>query len=238
MVKSFGRRAWFLLGLGVLAVPLVGAALAYGCTAAATLSADSGAAEPGTAPAGSTVTITGKYFGTHDPEDVNSNQPVQIRIGTVTGAALANALPAGPERSFSVRVTIPGDIRPGDSFISATQLRSDGRPVYGTPARQAFRVTPAPAPPPAPSSGAPASSGGPVANKVAARRLATLSMASAARRARASILRKKPRAKRVRTSCARRSRTTVVCRVRYKLGSKSYSRKVVVRSRSASAASW
>ena len=228
-MRSIGRRAWFLLGLGAIAVPLVATALAYGCTAAATLSAS-----PGAAAAGTTVTVTGKYFGTHNPEDVTSNQPVQLRLGSVTGPVLANASPSGTGREFTVRMTIPAGTPAGDTFISATQLSATGTPVYGTPARQAFRVT-APA---AASAGATAGGGQQVARQVAARRLATLSMASARRRAKRAVLRKSRRAKSIRTRCARRSRTAVACRVSYKLGSKSYSRRVVVRSTSSSAASW
>lgn len=227
-MKSIGRRAWFLLGLGALAVPLVATALAYGCTAAATLSAS-----PGAAAAGSTVTVTGKYFGTHDPEDVTSNQPVQIRLGSVTGPVLANASPSGTDRAFTTRITIPRGTAVGDTFISATQLSATGTPVYGTPARQAFRVTAPPA-----SSGTAAAGGGQqVARQVAARRLATLSMASARRKAKRAVLRKSRRAKALRTRCARKSRTTVACRVKYRVGSKTYSRRVVVRSTS-TAASW
>ena len=226
-MKCIGRRAWFLLGLGALAVPLVATALAYGCTAAATLSAS-----PGAAAAGSTVTVTGKYFGTHDPEDVTSNQPVQIRLGSVTGPVLANASPTGTDRAFTVRITIPSGTAVGDTFISATQLSATGTPVYGTPARQAFRVTAALA-----SAGVAAGGGQQVARQVAARRLATLSMASARRKAKRAVLRKDRRAKAIRTRCARRSRTTVACRVKYRVGSKAYSRRVVVRSTS-TAASW
>ena len=228
-MRSIGRRGWFLLGLGALAVPLVATALAYGCTAAATLSAS-----PGAAAAGSSVTVTGKYFGTHDPQDINSNQPVQLRLGSVTGPVLAEAKPAGTDRAFSVRMTVPSGTAAGDTFISATQLSADGRPVYGTPARQAFKVTAA-----APASAGSAASGGQrVAQEVAARRLATLSMASARRKARAAILRKNRRAKRIRTRCVRRSSTAAACRVRYTVGSKSYSRRVVVRAASSSSASW
>ena len=230
-MRRGGRRTWFLLGVGALAVPLVATALAYGCTAAATLSAS-----PGAAAAGSAVTVTGKYFGTHDPQDINSNQPVQIRLGSVTGAVLAEASPTGTDRAFSVRITIPRGTSAGDTFISATQLSADGRPVYGTPARQAFKVTAAA---PASAAGSSAGSGQQVAQQVATRRLATLSMASARRKAKRAILRRtNRRAKRIRTRCARRSRTTVACRVKYTVGSKSYSRRVVVRSTSSSSASW
>lgn len=152
-MPNFTKRAGLLLGLGVLAVPLVGTALAYGCTAIATLSVSKGAAEPG-----SVVTVTGKGFGTHDPADARSSQPAEIRIGSLTGPVLATASPGGQERNFSVDVTVPEGVS-GETFIAATQKNADGRTVYGTPARQAFTVSapaPAPAPPPSPTVPAPA----------------------------------------------------------------------------------
>jgi type 1 fimbria pilin len=208
----------------VLTVPLVAAALAWGCTAAAVLSV-----APASAPAGATVTVSGKYFGTHDPEDVNSNSPVQIRLGSVSGPVLAQGSPTGPDRAFSVNVKLPAGAAAGDTFLSATQLNSSGQPVYGTPARQAFTVT-------APSSSGSATGGGQVLNRVAPQ-VATLSLATARRLARARVLRAKAGAKRIRTSCVRRSATSAVCRVRYRIGSKGYSKRLVVRSQS-SAAAW
>lgn len=224
---GFTKRTGFVLGLGVLTVPLVAAALAYGCTAAAILLPN-----PGSAAAGSSVTVTGKYFGTHDPEDVNSSKPVEIRLGSVTGPVLATAAPTGGDRAFSVGVTIPSGTAPGDTFLSATQLSASGTPVYGTPARQAFTVTAA--------ASTRSAAGGQAVQRVATNRLATLSMTSAKRLARKRVLAKKARrarAKKVRTSCVRRSRTSAVCRVRYRVGAKSASKRVVVRSKSVSA-SW
>ena len=223
-MRKFGRRAWFLSGLGVLSVPLVAAAVAYGCTAAATLSIN-----PNTAAAGSTVTVTGKYFATHS-DNPTSASAVQLRVGSVTGPVLATAEPSGSDRSFSVQIQVPANAS-GNSFVSATQFEASGQPVYGTPARQAFRVTPAAAAP------GPAAGGAPVGQQVAQRQLATLSLASARRRARAHIQRRSRRAKAIRSKCVRRSRTSAMCRVRYKVGKKSVTKRLVVRSQS-SAASW
>ena len=141
-MRSFGRRVWFLLGLAALAIPLVAAAVAYGCTAMATLTTSSNAAPPG-----SVVTVTGKYFGTHDPADDRSNQPAEIRLGSLTSPVLASAPPRGTDRSFTVEITIPEGVS-GDTVLVATQKNASGQAVYGTPARQAFTVTPAPAPAP------------------------------------------------------------------------------------------
>lgn len=223
-MRRLGRRTWFLLGLGAISVPLVAAAVAYGCTAAATLSAN-----PGAAAAGSTVTITGKYFGTHDPQDINSNSPVQIRIGSVSGPILATGTPTGTDRAFSVQVRVP-QMPAGDTFISATQLSATGTPVYGTPARQAFKVV-------APAASGPQSTSRGGQQTQVGEQIATLSLASARRIARARVKAKNRRARRIRARCVRRSRTSAVCRVRYKVGSKSRSTRLVVKSQS-SAATW
>jgi hypothetical protein len=134
-MSKLSKRAWFAISLGLLAVPLVATAIAYGCTAVATLSAD-----PGAAAAGSTITVSGQGFGTHDPALANSNGPAEIRLGSVTGPVLATASPTGTKRTFSVQVTVP-QAAAGDTFITATQTTASGTPVYGTPARQAFTVT-------------------------------------------------------------------------------------------------
>ena len=226
-MRGLGRRTWFLLSLGALCVPLAAAAVAYGCTAAATLSPSPSAAAPGT-----TVTVTGKYFGTHDPEDITSNSPVQIRLGSVTGPVLANAKPTGTDRAFTVNVTVPAGTPVGDSFLSATQLSSTGTPVYGTPARQAFEVLAAPA-----ATGGGAQAGGQTVNQVVTRQVRTLSLATARRLASARVKRSNRSAKSIRTKCARRSRTTAVCRVTYRLKSKTRTKRLVV-SAPSSSASW
>jgi hypothetical protein len=130
-----------LVSLSVLAVPLGAAAVtAYACTSVATLT-DS----PGAAAAGSTVTVTGQFYGIHNPADATSAGPVEIRLGSLTGPVLAAATPSGTDRSFSVQVAIPAGAVPGDTFLTATQQTASGTPVYGTPAHQAFTVSAAPA---------------------------------------------------------------------------------------------
>jgi len=229
-MNGFGRRAYVLLGVGVIAVPLIAAALAYGCTAAAILSSNPGAAAPGGA-----VAVTGKYFKTHASDSPGSAGPVQVRLGGVTGPVLATATPEGADRQFTVRIRVPSDAAAGDTLLVGTQYESDGRPVYGTPARQAFEITrPAPAAPGA----TPVAVGGPVAQLFGTERLATLTMAQARRLARAQVLRKNRRAKRIRTRCARRSRTTAVCRVRYRARGKTVARRIAVRSHSVAARAW
>ena len=132
------KRAWVLLGLGLVAIPLATAAIAYGCTALASLSVSPGAGAPG-----QVVTVNGSGFGSHDPAGT-TNGLAEIRIGSATGPVLATAAPSGQDRSFSVQVAVP-EMAAGDTVIIATQKTSTGTNVFGTPARQAFTVT-APAP--------------------------------------------------------------------------------------------
>lgn len=135
-MRKISKRATLLSSLGALAIPLGAAATAYACTSVATLSESPSAAVPG-----STVTVTGAFYGTHDPADATTAGPVQIMLGSLTGPVLATASPAGPDSSFSVRVTIPPTAIAGDTFFAATQANADGTPVYGTPARQTFTVS-------------------------------------------------------------------------------------------------
>ena len=133
-------RGWLLAGLVVLAVPLAVAARAFACGGLAAVTSNVAKAAPGT-----TVTVNGMGFA---PYTGASSPLVEIRIGTLTGPALATAEPSGSMASFSVDVTIP-DMAPGDTFLVATQTEADGTtPVPGTPAREAFTVLAPPPPPP------------------------------------------------------------------------------------------
>jgi hypothetical protein len=138
-MRNLGKRASVVLGMGLFAVPLVTVGLAYACTGLATVSSSPGSGTPG-----STVTITGKGFVAHDPSDARTS-PAQIRLDSMDGPVLGSASPAGGAAggSFSVNVTVP-QVAPGDHVLVVTQTGTDGRPAYGTPARQAFTVLPAP----------------------------------------------------------------------------------------------
>jgi hypothetical protein len=141
-MRKLSKRAILVVSLSLIAVPMaVAAVTAYACTAVATLTDSPGAAAPG-----STVTVSGSFFGTHSATDSTSAGPVLIRLGSLTGPVLATASPSGTDRSFSVSVTIPAGSVAGDTFLSATQQTASGTPVFGTPARQAFTVS-APAAP-------------------------------------------------------------------------------------------
>ena len=152
-MRNFGKRAWLLLGLGLLAVPLAAVGLANACTGLATISSN-----PGSGPAGAVVTVNGKGFAPHDPSDART-APAEIRLDNQSGPVLGTASPAGGAAggSFSVQITIP-QVPSGDHVLIATQTGTDGRPAYGTPARQVFTVTDPPAPAAQPAPAAPVAS--------------------------------------------------------------------------------
>jgi|GEM_PF-6333593 len=135
-----GKRVWLLLIMGLLAVPVTAAGIAYACTALATLSTNTSSAAQG-----ASVTVSGKGFAPHDPADIRTT-PVEVHMDTASGPVLAQASPSGNNSggTFSVDVTVPS-VDPGDHVLIATQNGIDGRPAYGTPARAVLTVNPAPA---------------------------------------------------------------------------------------------
>lgn len=142
-MQNLGKRGWLFISIGLLAVPVTAAGVAYACTGLATVSSNPGAGVPG-----ATVTLTGKGFVAHDPSDARTS-PAAIRLDTLDGPVLATASPEGGPAggSFSVKLTVP-QVSPGEHVIVVTQPGTDGRPAYGTPARQVFTVLAPPAPPP------------------------------------------------------------------------------------------
>jgi hypothetical protein len=142
---QLSRRIWYLLGLAGLAVPLSAAALAHACTGLATVSSN-----PSAARAGETITVIGKYFAAHDPTDART-EPAKVRFDSPSGPVVGTASPssARDSGSFSAQITVP-ELGAGDHVLIVTQNGTDGRPAYGTPARQAFTVLP-PLPPVAPA---------------------------------------------------------------------------------------
>ncbi len=140
-MHNVAKRAWFLLALGLLAVPVVAIGLAHACTGLATVSAN-----PGAATVGERVTISGKGFAPHDPADVRGG-PAEIRIDDQRGPVLATASPAGGAAggSFNAQITVP-ELPPGDHIVIVTQTAASGQPAYGTPARQVLTVSPSAGP--------------------------------------------------------------------------------------------
>ncbi|MGI8685392.1 MAG: hypothetical protein ACR2MO_09945, partial [Acidimicrobiales bacterium] len=120
------------------------ASMAYACSVLSTL-----AVEPGTGAAGETISGTGRSFSR---VDVGNVEPVQVRLGSTTGALLWSGRPdAGGNIAFSFVVP---PVAPGSYAIIASQRTSDGTMVAGTPARASFQVT-GPAVPAATESAAP-----------------------------------------------------------------------------------
>jgi len=141
-MRHLGKRAWAVLTMGLLIVPMSAASLAYACTGLATISSS-----PGSAVAGETVTINARGFAPHDPSDSRTGSPAEIRMDSMDGPVIGTASPSasGTGGSFSVQIKVP-QVEPGEHVLIATQNRNDGRPSYGTPARTVFTVNPTPAP--------------------------------------------------------------------------------------------
>lgn len=108
------------------------AAVAYACTALATLSLSAPAGDPG-----SSVAVTGSGFAA---AGATAAAPVLVHFGGVDGPVLAEAV---PDRSgnISAPVVIPRDAAPGAQVIVATQKNARGEAQGGTPARAPFQVT-------------------------------------------------------------------------------------------------
>lgn len=128
-------RLLYMIGLAAVAVPLAAASVAYACTSLATINLS-----PGSGPAGTTVTVTGKGFVPHDSSSGTPGN-AYVRFDSQRGPILAEATPAGSGGRFTVEIQIPQSADPGNHVILATQNRADGSPAGGTPARQAFTVT-------------------------------------------------------------------------------------------------
>lgn len=133
MNVRFGRRAGALVGAAV-AVPLVAASIAYGCTALATLSLNNTQADAGGSVSGSGRAFSNATRGSASPE------PVIVHFNTRTGPVLWSGRPdAGGNVAFNFNV--PGDVQAGSYAIIATQNTADGQPVPGTPARATLTVS-------------------------------------------------------------------------------------------------
>ena len=148
-MHRLGNRFWPVMTLGVLAVPVCAVAVAYGCTALATVSTSNPSAV-----AGSSVAVAGKFFAPHDPADIRTS-PALIHLDTVDAPAIASASPDAAG-TFSVPITVPATIAAGDHVLIVTQNGSDGAPAFGTPARTILTVDPAPLPAPVVTVPAPA----------------------------------------------------------------------------------
>jgi hypothetical protein len=135
-MHSVQKRLLTIAGMTVLAVPLTAVAIAYACTSIATVSTDKAAALATT-----TVTVNGKGFTPHNAGDTTTDT-AKIRFDDIDGAVIATANPssAADGGKFSVQIQVPAGMAAGDHVLLVTQNGSDGRPAYGTPARQVFTV--------------------------------------------------------------------------------------------------
>jgi hypothetical protein len=115
------------LGAGMLAVAF--AASAYACTALATLQSSS----PATA-AGSNITTTGSSFA------AKGAGPVVIHWNGAAGPEVGRATPDA-NGNITATVAVPKTAEPGQYVLVATQTKTNGEAVYGTPARASVAVT-------------------------------------------------------------------------------------------------
>lgn len=136
MKRLLGRRR-VVVGLGLLAAPVVAASIAYACSALATLSLNPGAANPG-----ATVSASGRGFSsTHG--GAAAAEPVVVRIGS-NGPTVWSGRP-DPSGNVNMSFQIPANMPAGSYTIVASQNNSDGQPVPGTPARAELTVNAQPA---------------------------------------------------------------------------------------------
>lgn len=126
MKKLLGRRR-LVVGLGILAAPVVAASIAYACGALATMSLNPGQGDPGT-----TINGVGRGFS-------SQGEPVVVRFGGSKGQVLWSGRPDA-NGSTNMAFQVP-NVNPGSYTIMATQNNQDGQPVPGSPARAELTVT-------------------------------------------------------------------------------------------------
>lgn len=134
-MSSSAKRVLVVVAAAAAAVPLMAIALAHACTGLATINAS-----PSAVASGATITVSGSGFSPHDPSDVRT-EPAKVRFDSQTGPVVATASPssAADGGRFSVTLTVP-QLASGDHVVVVTQNGGDGRPAYGTPARQVLKV--------------------------------------------------------------------------------------------------
>ena len=121
------RRISVISGLAVMAGAVGLAATAWACTALATL-------EPATTTtsAGANVAVAGSGFA------AKGAGPVVVHWGGVAGPVVGQGT-ADASGNVNVSVAVP-DAAPGQYVLVATQAKSNGEAVYGTPARASIGV--------------------------------------------------------------------------------------------------
>lgn len=121
------RKLSVISGLTVLAAAVGLAATAWACTALATL-------EPAasTTSAGANLAVAGAGFA------AKGAGPVVVHWGGVAGPVVGQATPDA-NGNVNVSVAVP-DAAPGQYVLVATQAKSNGEAVYGTPARASVGI--------------------------------------------------------------------------------------------------
>ena len=122
------RKVSVISGLVMLAVAVGLSASAWACTALATLEPSAAAT-----PAGSNVAVTGSGFAT------KGAGPVVVHWGGVAGPEVGRATPDA-NGNITAQVAVP-KADPGQYVLVATQAKTNGEAVYGTPARASLGVT-------------------------------------------------------------------------------------------------
>jgi len=110
-----------------IAAPVALGSVAYACQSMATLQAN-----PGSATAGSSLTLTGRNYS-----GATGSSPIDIHLDTRAGLIIAS-IPAASVLSGSA--VIPADTALGVHTLIATQTKADGNPVSGTPGRASVSI--------------------------------------------------------------------------------------------------
>lgn len=146
------RRTGFIL-IAAACVSLAVASTAYACASLATLYLDRETVRPGT-----WLNVEGRNYANTDPTNPLAAKPVTIRLDSRTGRIVASNVPVA-NRRIKTSFRIP-NVRPGYHTLLATQFRSDGKPLAGTPGRASIKVLGAGAAAAAPWGGKPGGTGG------------------------------------------------------------------------------
>lgn len=121
------RKMSVISGLVALAAAVGLAATAWACTALATLEPAATATT-----AGSNVAVAGAGFS------AKGAGPVVVHWGGVAGPVVGQATPDA-NGNVNVNVAVP-QADPGQYVLVATQAKSNGEAVYGTPARASLGI--------------------------------------------------------------------------------------------------
>lgn len=124
-----GRKRSLAIAAFIMIFSLGGAAVAYACTALATLDLSHNSAVPT-----QEIVATGNGF---DWKPTSS--PVEVRIAADDGGVVWTGQPDLLSSSFQASFNVP-ELSPGSYVVSASQYNAFGDPVPGTPAKAVLEV--------------------------------------------------------------------------------------------------